>query len=312
MFFRSIRTNFSRYLHNKTSLPELDFTKPISDRFKKISSSKNQSDFNDQSILKLPLRGQCLFGLYPVELALQTKRRQFYRLFFSNTSNDNRQLIQKIQNLAKELSIPIEYTNSHTLDRLSFDRPHQGVCLDCSSLPIEDIQQIELKTNSKKISLDLCLVKIHDPMNLGGIIRTAHFFGIDRMILTRGTCQPSPVASKASSGALELTTIYSCQDLKHYLNVLHEQQNIAIICATHQGNLPLHTLSLYDIKTRFSNLQRIILLIGNEHEGIEEEISQLCHYNVSIQSNNQSQISSLNASVACGLFLYHISAQMNL
>jgi tRNA G18 (ribose-2'-O)-methylase SpoU len=132
------------------------------------------------------------------------------------------------------------------------------------------------------------------------------------MILTRGTCQPSPVASKASSGALELTTIYSCQDLKHYLNVLHEQQNIAIICATHQGNLPLHTLSLYDIKTRFSNLQRIILLIGNEHEGIEEEISQLCHYNVSIQSNNQSQISSLNASVACGLFLYHISAQMNL
>jgi tRNA G18 (ribose-2'-O)-methylase SpoU len=312
MFFRSIRTNFSRYLHNKTSLPELDFTKPISDRFKKISSSKNQSDFNDQSILKLPLRGQCLFGLYPVELALQTKRRQFYRLFFSNTSNDNRQLIQKIQNLAKELSIPIEYTNSHTLDRLSFDRPHQGVCLDCSSLPIEDIQQIELKTNSKKISLDLCLVKIHDPMNLGGIIRTAHFFGIDRMILTRGTCQPSPVASKASSGALELTTIYSCQDLKHYLNVLHEQQNVAIICATHQGNLPLHTLSLNDIKTRFSNVQRIILLIGNEHEGIEEEISQLCHYNVSIQSNNQSQISSLNASVACGLFLYHISAQMNL
>jgi tRNA G18 (ribose-2'-O)-methylase SpoU len=312
MLFRSIRTNFSRYLHNKTSLPELDFTKPISDRLKKNSSSKNQSDFNDQSILKLPLRGQCLFGLYPVELALQTKRRQFYRLFFSNTSNDNRQLIQKIQNLAKELSIPIEYTNSNTLDRLSFDRPHQGVCLDCSSLPIEDIEQIELKTTSKKISLDLCLVKIHDPMNLGGIIRTAHFFGIDRMILTRGTCQPSPVASKASSGALELTTIYSCQDLKHYLNVLHEQQNVAIICATHQGNLPLHTLSLNDIKTRFSNVQRIILLIGNEHEGIEEEISQLCHYNVSIQSNNQSQISSLNASVACGLFLYHISAQMNL
>jgi tRNA G18 (ribose-2'-O)-methylase SpoU len=310
MLFRSFRTNFSRYLHNKTPLPELDFTKPISDRLKQ--TSKTQSHFNDQSILKISLRGQCLFGLYPVQLALQAKRRQFYRLFFSQTSNNDRQLIQNIQNLAKELSIPIEYTNTNILDRLAFDRPHQGVCLDCSSLPIEEIEQIDLKINPKKISLDLCLVKIHDPMNLGGIIRTAHFFGINRMILTRGTCQPSPVASKASSGALELTSIYSCRDLKHYLEILHEQQNIAIICATHHGNLSLQTLNLNEIKKRFSNLQRIILLIGNEHEGIEEEISQLCHYNVSIQSNNESQISSLNASVACALFLYHISAQMNI
>jgi 21S rRNA (GM2251-2'-O)-methyltransferase len=311
MLFRLFRINFSRYLHNKTPLPELDFTKPTSDRLKK-SASKKESFSNDHSILKIPLRGQCLFGLYPVELALQAKRRQFYRLFFSETSNDNRQLIQNIQNLAKELSIPIEYTNTKTLDCLSFDRPHQGVCLDCSSLPIEDIEQIEMKTNPKNLSLDLCLVKIFDPMNLGAMIRTAYFFGIDRTILTRGTCQPSPVASKASSGALELTSIYSCRDLKHYLEVLHEQKNTVIICATHHGKLPLHTLSLNDIKQRFSNLKRIILLIGNEHEGIEEEISQLCHYNVSIQSNNESQISSLNASVACALFLYHISAQMNI
>jgi tRNA G18 (ribose-2'-O)-methylase SpoU len=312
MHYRLFHKNFFRYFHNKTRLPELDFTKPISDRLKK-TSSKDQSYSNDQSILKISLRGQCLFGLYPIELALKAKRRQFYQLFFSNTSNDHRQMIENIQNLAKQLSIPIEYTNINILDRLAFDRPHQGVCLDCSSLPIEDIQQIEIKTNLNKISLDLCLVKIHDPMNLGGIIRTAHFFGIDQIILTRGTCQPSPVASKASSGALELMSIYSCNDLKSYLKFLYEQKNIAIICATHQGNISLKTLSLDDIKKNFSNtnLQRIILLIGNEHEGISEDIIQMCHYNVCIQPNSESQISSLNASVACALFLYHISAQMN-
>ena len=311
MLYRSFRYHFSRYLHQKSPLPELDFTKPISDRLKKISSSKTPSTSNDQSILKTSLRGQCLFGLYPIELALQSKRRQFYQLFFSHTSNENRVVFQKIQNLAKELSIPIEYTNTMTLDRLAFDRPHQGVCLDCSPLPIEDIEQAQLKTNPQRISLDLCLVKIHDPMNLGAMIRTAHFFGIDRMILTRGTCQPSPVASKASSGALELTSIYSCKDLKHYLQILQGEENIAIIGATHQGNVRLQTLSLSDMKKRFTGLTRIILLIGNEHEGISEEISQLCHYNVCIQANNESEISSLNASVACALFLYHISAQTN-
>jgi 21S rRNA (GM2251-2'-O)-methyltransferase len=302
--------NFFRYFHNKTRLPELDFTKPISDRLKKISSNKELYS-NDQSILKIPLQGQCLFGLYPIELALKAKRRQFYQIFFSNTSNNNRQIIE---NLAKQLLIPIQYTNTNILDRLAFDRPHQGVCLDCSSLPIENIEQIEIKSNLNKISLDLCLVKIHDPMNLGGIIRTAHFFGIDRIILTDGTCQPSPVASKASSGALELMSIYTCKNLKSYLKFLSEQKSIAIICATHQGNISLKTLNLNDIKNKFlnSNLQRIILLIGNEHQGISEDIIQMCHYNVCIQPNSESQISSLNASVACALFLYHISAQINI
>jgi 21S rRNA (GM2251-2'-O)-methyltransferase len=148
-------------------------------------------------------------------------------------------------------------------------------------------------------------------MNLGGIIRTAHFFGIDRIILTRGTCHPSPVASKASSGALELMSIYTCNDLKTYLNVLHEEKTTALVCAAHKGNIPLRILRIDDMKKNCSNLQRIIVLIGNEHEGIPEEISQLCHYNVSIQPNSESEISSLNASVASALFLYHISAQMN-
>jgi len=306
---------FRSFFHNKTRLPELDFTKPTSDRLKKFSLNEQSSYSNDnQSLLKVSLRGQCLFGLHPIELALKKNRRQFYQLFLSNTSNENRPMMENIRYLAEQLSIPIQYTNTNILDRLSFDRPHQGVCLDCSSLSIQDIEQTNVKIDSEKIFLDLCLVKIHDPMNLGGIIRTAHFFGIDRTILTDGTCQPSPVASKASSGALELMSIYTCKNLKSYLNILSEQKNIAIICATHQGNISLKTLNLNDIKNKFSNsnLQRIILLIGNEHQGISEDIIQMCHYNVCIQPNSESQISSLNASVACALFLYHISAQMNI
>lgn len=302
-----------RSSHSKTRLPELDFTKPKSDRLKKFSLLKDSSKSNDENLLKISLRGQCLFGLYPIELALQAKRREFYQLFFSNTSNDNRQTIENIRNLAEQLSIPVQYVQTNILDRLAFDRPHQGVCLDCSSLPIKDIQEIELKqSNTNKISLDICLVKIHDPMNLGGMIRTAHFFGIENILLTRGTCQPSPVASKASSGALELMSIYTCNNLKDYLIYLIEQKTMAIICATHQGNISLKTFNLNSIKKDLPNLEKIILLIGNEHEGIPDEIVKMCHYNISIQSSRDSQISSLNASVASALFLYHISAQMNL
>jgi len=310
MNYRFISKNYFRYLHSKNGLPELDFTKPKSDRLKKFSL-KNSRNFNDKNILKISLRGQCLFGLYPIELALQAKRRIFYQLFFSNTSNNNRQIIENIQNLAKQLLIPIQYVQTNILDCLAFDRPHQGVCLDCSSLPLKDIQEMNFKMKSNQISLDLCLVKIHDPMNLGAIIRTAYFFGIENILLTHGTCQPSPVASKASSGALELISIYTCNHLKDYLKYLLEQKTIAIICATHHGNISLKTFNLNDIKKNFPNLEKILLLIGNEQEGISDDIIQMCHYHVSIQSNRNSQISSLNASVASALFLYHISAQMN-
>ena len=298
-----------RYATSRTRLPELDFTKPKSDRLKKVSRREEFSS----AFSSVSLRGQCLFGLHPIELALKVKRRQFYRLFLSQTSDDHRPQMQKIQRLAEELSLPIEHTTTEILDRLSFDRPHQGACLDCSSLPTQDIQQIDAQTHSERISLDLCLVKVHDPMNFGAMMRTAHFFGVDRVILSQGTCQPSPVASKASSGALELMPMYTCNDLEGYLTLLHQQGTVALICAAGQGKIPLRTLRLGDIEQAFSSstLQRIVLLVGNEHQGLTEEIMQRCHYNVAIQPSVDGGISSLNVSVACALFLYHLSAQMN-
>ena len=317
MHSRLVTRSFFRYAHGKTRLPELDFTKPTSDRLKRSSSYDRLTSTADdqQSLLKVPLRGQCLFGLHPIELALKMKRRQFYQLFLSQTSNDHRPTIQNIQQLAEQLSVPIQHTSTDALDRLAFDRPHQGVCLDCSPLSVPDIQHAELKqTDVTQLSLDLCLVKIHDPMNFGAMLRTAHFFGVDRVLLTQGTCQPSPVASKASSGALELISMYTCQNLEAYLKTLKEQENVALICATHHGEIPLRTLRLDAIReawSRSAELKRLVVLVGNEHSGIPDEISRLCHFNVCIQASSESEISSLNASVACALFLYHLSAQMH-
>ena len=317
MHSRLVTKSFFRYAHGKTRLPELDFTKPTSDRLKRSSFSNRLTSTNDdqQSLLKVPLRGQCLFGLHPIELALKMKRRQFHQLYLSHTSNDHRPTMQTIQQLAEQLSVPIQHTTTDVLDRLAFDRPHQGVCLDCSPLSIPDIQQAELEqTDSTALFLDLCLVKINDPMNFGAMLRTAHFFGVKRVLLTQGTCQPSPVASKASSGALELMSMYTCQNFEAYLKLLRDEENVALICATHHGEIPLSTLRLDAIKETWPTstpLKRLVVLVGNEHSGIPDDISRLCHFNVCIQANDESEISSLNASVACALFLYHLSAQMN-
>jgi 21S rRNA (GM2251-2'-O)-methyltransferase len=297
MHRRSFMTSFCRYVHQKTRLPELDFTKPTSDRSKKVSRKYQltSEQSNHPALTKFTLLGQCLFGLHPVQLALKMKRRQFYRLFLSPTSDSQRPLMKTIQSLAEQMSVPVQLTTSNILDGLSFDRPHQGVCLDCSPLFIEDIQQIELQdTDSDGFSFDLCLVKMHDPMNLGAVLRTAHFFGINRVLLAQSTCQPSPVASKASSGAQEIMSIFSCRNLLAYLQTLREQNNIALICATHQGTIPLRTLRFDRIQSqcRLTKLKGILLLVGNEHDGIPDEIINMCHYNVCIEPSSNNEISS--------------------
>ncbi|KAK5130292.1 hypothetical protein LTR08_002252 [Meristemomyces frigidus] len=53
--------------------------------------------------------------------------------------------------------------------------------------------------------LVLMLDGITDPGNLGNILRTAHFYGVDAVAVATNTCAPlhSPVVAKASSGACE-------------------------------------------------------------------------------------------------------------
>lgn len=308
---------FVRFAHREDTLPKLDFTKPTSDRIKRkaLNNQDITADHNEhEALLKVSLRGQCLFGLHPVELALKTQRRQFYKLMLSRTSHHDRPLLKSIELLAKKLSVPIKYTTTSVLDHLAFDRPHQGVCLDCSALPLPDIKDHDTEElNQQNVSIDLCLVKIHDPMNLGAIIRTAHFFGIQRVILTNGSCCPSPVASKASSGALELMSIFKCDKIQDYLQILRDRGTVGLVCGSDRADQSLRNVTIQNIAQKLpsSLLKRIVILIGNEHQGIDQELTSMCHCNVSIQGDDQRQVSSLNASVASALFLYHFDRQLH-
>ena len=54
------------------------------------------------------------------------------------------------------------------------------------------------------------------------------------------------------------------------------------------------------------NTDKWALLMGSEAHGLSESVSSLADYKIKISQIGE--IESLNVSVACGIFLYHISA----
>ena len=63
----------------------------------------------------------------------------------------------------------------------------------------------------------LLLCSARDPMNLGSTVRTAHYLGVERLLLAGPRPALSCIVSKASAGALELTPVWA---VKHPLNLV--------------------------------------------------------------------------------------------
>jgi len=130
---------------------------------------------------------------------------------------------------------------------------------------------------------------LQDPGNLGTIIRTAEWFGINEIICSKDTVDCfNPKVIQATMGSL-----------------------FRVQC--HYSDLPLilkrHEIPIYGTLLKGENVYREqlsqsgFIVIGNESKGISEEIQNLITHPIFIPSFGQSKAESLNASVASAIVL---------
>lgn len=139
--------------------------------------------------------------------------------------------------------------------------------------------------------LILVLDTIQDPGNLGTIIRTADWFGINTILCSRETTDAfSPKVVQSSMGSVFRKNI-------HYTD-LEE------VLAQNKGQLPIYG-SLLNGKNiyKISLEQKGFIVIGNESKGISEEIQKLITQAIYIPQAENSKAESLNASIATGIIL---------
>mgnify|MGYP005636055805 FL=1 len=138
--------------------------------------------------------------------------------------------------------------------------------------------------------LILALDSINDPGNLGTIIRLCDWFGIEQLVCSNETvdCFNSKVV-QASMGSLTRVAI-SYLDLKKYL----QNASVPIFIADMDG------LNVYKTKLPDS----AVLVLGNEANGISDDIKQLVTTKITIPRYGAfQQTESLNVATASAILL---------
>lgn len=154
-----------------------------------------------------------------------------------------------------------------------------------------------IKKNDKKkdLSGDFFLIcdKVQDPGNLGTIIRTAHAAGVDGIILTKGTVD-----------IYNDKTIRSTMGSIFYVPIFYDDKDFTIIRNLKKDGFALVATSLKESRNFFEEdlKGKIILAVGNEGNGISNELFELADKKVKIPMPGGAE--SLNVSIATSIILF--------
>lgn len=140
----------------------------------------------------------------------------------------------------------------------------------------------------------LILDEIQDPGNLGTIIRSAVAFNFDTIILGNNTVDLyNPKVIRASQGMLFHINIIN-RDLLTFIPELKDlEYKIYGTKVTHGENIK-----------SINKEEKFAVIMGNEGNGISEEVLELCDSFVYIEMNSVCE--SLNVGVATSIILYEL------
>ncbi len=148
---------------------------------------------------------------------------------------------------------------------------------------------------AKEQSLIVVLDGINDPGNLGTIIRTCDWFGVDAIVIGKNSVElTNPKVVRATMGSLFHLPIDEDADLKQFLT-LCKRERFTIYSTELTGSKDIRTVT-------FS--QRSVLVIGSESHGVSPEVSALADHKILIPQFGKAE--SLNAAMACGVILSSI------
>ena len=230
----------------------------------------------------------------------QKKHRDTERLFVAEGPKIVTDLLQSIPANVKEVYAVKEWLNDNAKHprRNDFIEVREDELAKLSQLKtpnqvIAVIKQFNAVNDiDTKGKLSLVLDTIQDPGNFGTIIRIADWFGVSQIICSEDCADVyNPKVVQATMGSIARVNVFYTQ-LQEWL--MH-QKDIRIYAAALEGK---------DI-TKMNGLKEGLIVIGNESKGIDATIIGLANEKITIPGKGKAE--SLNAAVATGIILSHLS-----
>lgn len=241
--------------------------------------------------------GMLILGRNPVIEAL--KADKLIDVLFVNPEAGGS--IGQIIKMAKDKSIVVKEVSEQKLSNMAKGASHQGVIAmgACAEyVEISDILAIAREKGEDPFII-IC-DEIEDPHNLGAIIRTAETAGAHGIIIPkRRSASLNHTVYKTSAGAASWLPVARVANIPQAIDELKEN-GIWIYGTDGSGE-----------DYRKTNLTGPIgLVIGSEGFGMGRLVASKCDFMLRLPMKGK--ITSLNASVAAGIFMYEIVRQRDL
>lgn len=244
---------------------------------------KNKKAFFDRVIT--------LYGRNVVDEVLEDETVEIHALHLAE-SNKKEGVIERITAKAAARGIPVKYHAKAALSRISKNaKQDQGVAIDIIAPTYRSAETLlEVPAGHGRL---LALDGIHNPQNLGMIIRSAAAGNVDGIVLPKqGSAKLSPLVMKASAGTLFKLPIYYCDTLPGILSEL-KQSGWSVFGLSSHAKETIRTLSVP---------KRSLFVLGNESEGMSASVAGLCDREVAIPMNRG--VESLNVAVTAALLAF--------
>lgn len=166
----------------------------------------------------------------------------------------------------------------------------------------ERTEKYQRVISKRQEGLTVILENVHDPHNIGAVIRSCDAVGISEIYVIYSEASANllkkEIGKNSSSGARKYVKVHFYDDLNKCIAAV--RMNYDLIMGTHLSEA---AKSLYDIDFTTS----VALMFGNEKDGLTHEALTILDGNFIIPQYGMVQ--SLNISVACAVSVFEASRQ---
>ena len=178
----------------------------------------------------------------------------------------------------------IEYVSKDVFEYISDTKTPQGILA---------VINMQFNNDIVKDNTIFALDNIQDPGNLGTIIRTLDCAGINTLLLSKGTVDLyNPKVIRGTMGAIYRVNVHENLNLKEEL-LKYKKDGYKIVTTDLSA-----TIFHYDLNFN----QKLVIVIGNEANGVSNEIKSIADIKVKIPMLGRTE--SLNAGVAASIIAY--------
>ena len=237
-----------------------------------------------------------IYGINSVAEALEYESERIVKIFFVENQKNNR--VKSIIRQSNKKNILSEEVTKEFLQNLLSTSKNQGIAATLIQKDYFDAKTALHYLKNIESPLVLILDDLDDPRNIGACYRTANAVGVDMVVVSKNRISlNSPVISKVSSGAFELTNTAIVSNIAQFIGKL-KKNGFWIYGSSDTANKDYTEID-YESST--------VIVIGSEGKGMRDLTAKKCDHLIRIPMKGK--IESLNVSVACGIVLYEALSQ---